>query len=584
MHCSHADRCPGCPLLGRPYAEQLDFKRETLARALGAYAVLAAAPVLATAAAEPIAHFRLRTKLVAHGRALGLFARGTHDVVDIPECLVLRPRLHAAVAALRAALPLPGPVSSFDLREADDGVLVTAAVPPTLAPDARRALAETIARLDPNIASVAVSTRDEDAPQLLGSALEVLAGARELRHRPDPSAPWHYAAHGAFTQAHAGQLARLHAAVEAELDRMAAPHVVQARRGPGAPNAAAGRTLGGLRVLELYAGSGALSLRLAERGASMTLVESFAPAVRLAERAAAEQRLELAVMASDAGVALAELAERGAHFDAVIVDPPRRGLAPEVRRRIAALVPELLLYVSCAPETLARDAAHFAELGLGLEDATPFDMIPLSDAVEALARFVPRPAPPRVVLASDASFVAVEQPPHAQGDVAPASGVAVVLEGAAAVRELEPILARSQAEYLVLARGVLRAGGTLALRSRNARARYERLEVVGGHSLIRVTAPISGLSALLRALALLGHPVVGDARFGDHRTNVHFSHRHELDRAFLHRSAVTLELPEGARRVESPLAPDLSRVLASLRSSKNPASPRAGSRPRGRRG
>lgn len=563
MHCPHADRCPGCPLIAQPYAEQLEFKRAALARALGAYPVLAAAPVLATAGAEPIAHFRLRTKVVARGTAVGLFARGTHDVVDIPECRVLRPRLHAVAAALRGALPLPGPVSSFDLREADDGVLVTAAVPPEMSLEARRALAGTIAGLEPNVASVAVSTRDEDAPQLLGAALEVLSGARELRHRPDPGAPWHYAAHGAFTQAHAGQIARLHAAVEAELGSL--------------------RPLAGLRVLELYAGSGALSLRLAERGASVTLVESFVPAVRLAERAAAEQRLHLEAIAADAGAALATLAERGVRFDAVIVDPPRRGLAPEVRRRIAALEPKLLLYVSCAPDTLARDAAHLAELGLGLERATPFDMIPLSDAVEALARFAPQPPPPRVVLAAEASFLAIDQPAHAEGDGVSASGVSVVLRDPAAARELEPSIARSQAEYLVLARGVLRAGGTLALKSRNVRARYERVEVVAGHSLILVTAPMAGLSPLLRALAALGHPVIGDARFGDRRTNAHFSHRHELDRAFLHRSAVTLDLPEGTRRVESPLAPDLSRALASLRSSKSPASPRAGSRPRGRR-
>ncbi|HTQ07773.1 MAG TPA: RsmD family RNA methyltransferase [Polyangiaceae bacterium] len=555
VHCTHAARCPGCPLIDRTYPEQLAFKRATLVRALGAYHELAGTEVLDTAGAEPVTDFRLRTKVVVEGRALGLFARGTHDVVDVPECRVLRPRLHAVAAALRAALPLRAPVSSFDLREADDGVLVTAAVAPAVTPDARRALAESIAELDRNVASVAVSLRDDDAPQVLGGALEVLVGPSELRHRPDPAAPWHYAAHGAFTQAHAGQIARLHAAIESELCRDGAR-----RAANGAP--AAERSLAGLAVLELYAGSGALALRLAARGARVTLVESFAPAVRLAERAASEQRLVLDAVAGDANVALAALAERRGRFDAVIVDPPRRGLAPDVRRRIAALAPKLVLYVSCAPETLARDAAHFAHLGLRLEQATPFDMIPQSDAVETLARFTPHPPPAPVVLASGASFLALALPAHADGT---ASGVAVVPRSRADTHAVERLLAESRAEYLLLARGILRASGTLPLGRGNARARYERLEVLGGHSLLRVTAKAGGVSALLRALAALRHPVVGDARHGDRRTNAHFLHRHELERAFLHRSAVTLALGGETHVVEAPLAPDLARVLESLR-------------------
>jgi 23S rRNA (uracil1939-C5)-methyltransferase len=600
VQCPHAARCPGCPLIDRPYEEQLDHKRDVLSRALAAYPLLAAAPVAATVPADPVTGFRVRAKLVVSGSALGLFARGTHEVVDIPECLVLRPRLHGIVTALRASLPLPGPVSSFDLREADAGVLVTAAVPLDFPAEGRRSLSEHIAGLDANVASVALRTRDEDAPQLLGGALEVLVGPSELRHQPDPTAPWHYAAHGAFTQAHAGQLARLHGAIEAELRR---EYVL---RGAGGTE----RALAGLKVLELYAGSGALALALAAHGAEVTLVESFAPAVHTVERAAAEQRLTLRPLTADAGVALGNLAEEHAHFDAVIVDPPRRGLAPEVRRRIAALRPALLLYVSCAPDTLARDASHLALLGYGLEGVTPLDMIPLSDAVEALARLVPREPPRPRVLASDTTFVAVDKAPHERvaGKDAPsllervrqlpdasgatsvdaldpgASGVCVFARHVNAVNDATRVLQASSAEYLCLVRGVMHERGTLSLKSRGgARARYERLEVLGGHSLLRVTAPVSALGPLCRALASLRHPVLGEGRYGDRRANVHFSHRHELDRPFLHRLALTLALPTGPLRLESPLGPDLACVLASLRALPAPAAPRAKSRPRGPR-
>ena len=566
--CPHRPRCPGCPLLELGYRAQLEQKTRALARALALYPVLAGHTLEAPVGAEPVTAFRLRTKLVVEGRALGLFARGTHDVVDIPGCLVQRPRLKQVLAAIRAALPLPGPISSLDLREADDGVLVTAAVPPSLPARERRALAERIAALAPHVASVALSTRESDAPQLLGGALEVLVGPTELRHRPDPDAPWHYAAHGAFVQAHAGQLVRLHGAVEAALT---APE-----RG------AASRSLAGLCVLELYGGSGALALRLAAHGARVTLVESFAPAVRLAESAAREQGLELETLAADAGDALARFARENARFAAVIVDPPRRGLAVDVRRLIAALAPESLIYVSCAPETLARDAAPLARLGYALERATPFDMIPQTDAVETLARFVRRQPPALAVLAADETFIAVDKPPHvtvstpagAEHGVplavldAAVSGVCLFARTPELARSLESAVRDATAEYILLARGILRAGGTLSLARRpsTARVRYERTRVVAGHSLVSVRAVPSDISTLTRAFAHIGHPVLGDARHGDRRSNAHFSHRYGLDRPFLHRRALELMLPSGRVRLEAPLAPDLAAVLAALES------------------
>jgi 23S rRNA (uracil1939-C5)-methyltransferase len=343
------------------------------------------------------------------------------------------------------------------------------------------------------------------------------------------------------------------------------------------------RSLAGLRVLELYAGSGALALRLAARGARVTLVESFVPAVRLAERAAGEQNLELTPVAADAGEALTRLASAKERFDAVIVDPPRRGLAPEVRRLIAALAPERLIYVSCAPETLARDAAHFAMLGYGLADATPFDMIPQTDAVETLARFVRRPAPEPPVLGEDATFVAVDKPPHVAA-AAPrsatavplaalddsVSGVSLFARSQKLAPALEGALRSATAEYVLLARGIVHARGNLSLKGRKpgARVRYERRRVVSGHSLLTVHATPSSAASLFRALAHIGHPVLGDARHGDRRSNTHLSHRYGLDRPFFHRRALELTLASGQVRLEAPLAPDLEAVLAALESSE----------------
>jgi 23S rRNA (uracil1939-C5)-methyltransferase len=134
------------------------------------------------------------------------------------------------------------------------------------------------------------------------------------------------------------------------------------------------------RVLDLYAGGGEVALALARRGADVASVEADDAAVRLAgERAAAEG---LRVRAA------ADLVEHQIEAllpaDAVVVNPPRTGMAAEVSAALAHRSPERLVYVSCDPATLARDLTR-----LGAEPARLslrcFDMFPQTSHVETLA-------------------------------------------------------------------------------------------------------------------------------------------------------------------------------------------------------
>src|SRR5690606_20899830 len=119
-----------------------------------------------------------------------------------------------------------------------------------------------------------------------------------------------------------------------------------------------------------------------------------------------------AVRAEPAERSLAALRAGGTRFDAVVVDPPRRGLSPRVREAVAALAGEVIVYVSCAPETLARDLAHLAWLGWRAARLAPFDLMPLTAEVECLA-VLARGAPPApTVLYEDAALLAVAKPPH----------------------------------------------------------------------------------------------------------------------------------------------------------------------------
>ena len=565
LACPKQGHCPGCPLGAEPYADGLAKKGRGLAGALAPYTSLAP-ELLAPRAASPTLAYRLRAKLVSHGQSLGLFERGSHRVVDVTDCRVLSPALTRTSVAMRRLLPLP--IYAADLRETSEGVLVTLL---TEQAGAERAL-ETAARAlveQGEALSVASSVRRPGDVRLLASEPALVAGPPSARHALSEGAPYAYAAHGGFVQAHAAQASYVYAALARTLrDQLA---------GSAKPS-----------VLELFAGNGSLALALSKSGARVTAVEAYAPAIALAERAAREQGLALRAVASDATRFMQTT--RGERFDAVIVNPPRRGLPPELRAAIARTAPRLLAYVSCDPHTLARDAWHLQRLGLSLERAEPLDMIPWSDAIEALCWFRAGEPPAPRVLFEDEQSLAVEKAPHessAEGrdDVGslcarvrrlPGSAAAVALESwgdgvsgvcwfakssAAAATLRERV--SGERELVVLARGNLRKQGTVTRRGPGdpARgARYRKQADAGRHSLLTVFTADRDETGTLSDFASIRHPVLGDAAYGDAATNHFVQHRHGLDRSFLHVRTSRL----GSAEARSELTPDLARVVASL--------------------
>jgi len=144
-------------------------------------------------------------------------------------------------------------------------------------------------------------------------------------------------------------------------------------------------------VLDLYCGSGTLTLLCARAAREAIGVESVDEAVTSARRNAVRNRLGNArFVAGEVRRVLREWArnERAepAHPDVVIVDPPRAGLHPRVVARTAELKPRRIVYVSCNPGTLARDLKDFASFGYRLEEVTPVDMFPHTPHIECVAR------------------------------------------------------------------------------------------------------------------------------------------------------------------------------------------------------
>ncbi len=350
--CRHFAECGGCAVqhwADAPYAE---WKRGRLTEALSraGYAFEAAAMVR-----TPLRHRRradLALRRTPAGVAVGLHARASTQVVALEDCVVLDPALVALLAPLRALLTRLNALhrdGSAVLNLLDTGPDLLLRTDGPL--DASgRALLAAFAREHalPRIAWARGEGPAETAAQN-GTPALTLSGVRVL---PPP---------GAFLQASAVGEAAIIAAVLAGLPK---------KLGPKA------------RIAELYAGIGTLSFALSNR-ARVNAFEGSGEAVLALQAAAGGHRIQAEKRDLDRQPLLpAELK----HFNVVVLDPPFAGAAEQIgliaRAKVASVV-----YVSCNPAALGRDAALLRQAGYKLVAATPIDQFPFSPHLEAVVAF-----------------------------------------------------------------------------------------------------------------------------------------------------------------------------------------------------
>jgi 23S rRNA (uracil1939-C5)-methyltransferase len=599
--CEHADRCGGCPIIALPYGEQLAMKRGRVVQSASRYMSLELVYTEPVVGADPVTAYRTRAKLiVAPGAKLGLYAKGGgHNVVDIPNCRVVSPVIAEAAAMLRPLIaqdeasggPLApydpadnGALRAVDLREirgtdGNNGVLLTLVVQRNRAPD--RAPYEEVARAlgaaNPRILGIALNYHEGESPQILGSETVVVYGVATATDRIGLAT--HEATYGSFVQAHRGQAERVHAAIIELLG-------IKGR----SPRA---------KILDLYGGSGAIALALAEAGADVQLVESFAPAVANVAAAAKKASLPVSAEAADVASALRRFAENQVVFDAAVVNPPRRGMSPLARELVARLEVPQAVYVSCDPDTLARDLDHFTRLGYSITHLRPLDMIPLTDEVETLALLRRMgPAVPKVAW-EDEEILIVEKGAHepttpqieytsslvtrarklpGASEAVPVHRIDVGTSGLVMLAKHPDLVAKWQAVlaaessrkiYVAGARGVTPSKGAITRELREegkmypARTRYRRLAVASGHSVLRVVPENGRTHQIRRHLAAIGHPILGDDRYGHAPTNRFFEEKNALDRTFLHCVRLEFVHPRLGQRliIEAPMPGDLRAVL-----------------------
>ncbi len=141
--------------------------------------------------------------------------------------------------------------------------------------------------------------------------------------------------------------------------------------------------LQGVRVLELYAGTGLLGMTLARNGAFVTLVESNAFALADARTSVALSRVARCRFKRKGGESFLPSVKQD-EFDVVLVDPPRTGLTPQVTKELGRIKAPRVLYISCDVATLARDLARLGTFGYRVVRIQPFDMFPQTAHIETL--------------------------------------------------------------------------------------------------------------------------------------------------------------------------------------------------------
>ena len=143
----------------------------------------------------------------------------------------------------------------------------------------------------------------------------------------------------------------------------------------------AGISLPGCKVHDLYCGLGTFTLPLAGAGAEVTAVEMTKSSLRDLSRNLDEHQLDAEVLGGGVEYLLPTLPQA----ELTIVDPPRSGLSKAARQALLAAAPACLAYVSCDPNTLARDLKAFIDKGYSLKAANPVDLFPQSYHIETVA-------------------------------------------------------------------------------------------------------------------------------------------------------------------------------------------------------
>jgi 23S rRNA (uracil1939-C5)-methyltransferase len=345
--CPYFPECGGCQLQHLDYQAQLAAKRITVKDALERIGGFQGVEVPMTIGMITPLRYRNNGQYPirkVNGQVrIGFFKAGSHEVLDVLDCLI-QPEINArVVAALRQWIQARG-VTVYNpgtqegmlrhllIRHSNvtGGLMVVLVVNGARLPE-EMDLARHLTEAVPQIESIVVNKNQRPGSQVMGDRNRVIYGTDRIKGRIDGFefgiSPM------SFFQVNTVQAEVLYSkAIE----------------------------FAGLKghetVFDVYSGIGTISLSLSRKAAKVYGIESVQPAVEdgiANARAAGVSHVEF--IAGKAEEVMPRLYEEGIIPDVVVLDPPRKGCDPEVLRTLLEMGPEKIVYVSCKPSTLARD-------------------------------------------------------------------------------------------------------------------------------------------------------------------------------------------------------------------------------------
>lgn len=370
--CPHFKTCGGCQYLDMPYEKQLEHKKKEVSDLLRPFC-----RVEEIIGMDDPFHYRNKVHAVMardrKGRIIsGVYKEGTHTVLPVETCLIENKKADEIIGTIRELLP------SFKMKVFDEDtgygflrhVLVRTAhatgeimvVLITASPvfPSKNNFVKALRKVHPEITTVVQNVNGRDTSMVLGEKEHVLYGP------------------GFIVDVLCGKKFRISSKSFYQINP------VQTEKLYNLAIEAAGLT-GKETVVDAYCGIGTIGIVAASAAKEVIGVELNKDAVRDAvTNAKANGEKNIRFYNNDAGKFMVQMASQNAHADVVFMDPPRSGSTEEFMDAVAILNPDRVVYVSCNPETLARDLAYFKKKGYKAERGWAVDQFPMTGHVETV--------------------------------------------------------------------------------------------------------------------------------------------------------------------------------------------------------
>ena len=378
--CPVYDECGGCQLQHVSYPAQLKAKKEQVIQAMERYTKipLQKVNISDTIGMENPWYYRNKSQMQVgmneNGEVIaGLYAKGSHELVDIDECIVQHPltnEVHLAVKEIIRELKLSifdperqkGLVRSVVVRTAfeTNEWQLTLVISKKSFPKQDQFVRLVTERF-PQVTSISLNINPEDTPLIFGEQSKLIHGTETIRETLG-DIDYHLSPRS-FFQLNPEQSKKLYELVKE-----------------------AGQFTGKEKVVDAYCGVGSIGLWLANDIGELRGMDTVPEAVENAKaNAKAAGHASAVFETGTAEEVLFKWQSEGFTPDTIIVDPPRSGLDQSLLDTIAKVKPKQVLYVSCNPSTLAKNINDLMKNGYKVKSLQPVDMFPQTAQTEVVA-------------------------------------------------------------------------------------------------------------------------------------------------------------------------------------------------------